>query len=105
MKSYVLEFFHVGFCHKTGQGQSNVIIWIILLVLGTRCYMRSLTVIGQLVLEKKFYRFLPYMGVVDILIMWPGQFKQIFLSEGYIWNMAATGLLAFEGMFEIVNLW
>ena len=34
MKSYVLEFFHVWSCHKIGQGQSKVIIWIILLVLG-----------------------------------------------------------------------
>ena len=84
MKSYVLEFFHVGSSHKTGQGQSKVIIWIILLVL-----------------EKKFYRFLPYMGVVAILIMWPGQFKHSFISEGYIWNMVAIGLLAFEEMLKL----
>ena len=36
---------------------------------GNRCYKRSFTAIGQLVLEKKFYKFLPYMGVVAILIM------------------------------------
>ena len=45
------------------------------------------------------------MGVVAILIMWPGQFKHIFTSEVYIWNMVAIDLLAFEEMFEIVNLW
>ena len=33
MKFYVLEFFHVWSCHKIGQGQSKVIIWIILFVL------------------------------------------------------------------------
>ena len=33
MKSYVLEFFHDWSCHEIGQGQSMVIIWIILLVL------------------------------------------------------------------------
>ena len=32
MKSYVLEFFHVWSCHKIGQGQFKVIIWIILLL-------------------------------------------------------------------------
>ena len=26
--------------------------------------------------------FLPYMGVVAILVMFPGQFKHIFVSEG-----------------------
>ena len=48
------------------------------------------------------------MGVVAILVMWPGQFKHIFVSanpEGYIWNMTTIGLLAFEEMFENVNLW
>ena len=45
------------------------------------------------------------MGVVAILIMWPWQFKNIFVSEGYIWNMVAIGLLVFEEMVEIVNLW
>ena len=45
------------------------------------------------------------MGVVAILVMWPGQFKHIFVSEGYIWNMVTIGLLAFEEMFEFVKLW
>ena len=48
------------------------------------------------------------MSVVAILVMWPRQVKHIFVSansEGYIWNMTTIGLLAFEEMFEIVNLW
>ena len=45
------------------------------------------------------------MGGVAILVMWPGQFKHIFISEGYIWNMVTIGLLAFEEMFEFVKLW
>ena len=48
------------------------------------------------------------MGVMATQVTWPGQFKHIFVSfnpEGYIWNMATIGLLAFEEMFEIVNLW
>ena len=45
------------------------------------------------------------MGVLAILVMWPGQFKHIFVSEGYIWNMVTTGLLAFEEMFEFVKFW
>ena len=28
-----------------------------------------------------------YMGVVAILVMRTGQFKNIFVSDGYIWNM------------------
>ena len=67
--------------------------------------MQSFMATGQLVPEKKFQRFLPYMGVVAILVMWPGQFKHIFVSEGYIWNMVTIGLLAFEEMFEFVKLW
>ena len=48
------------------------------------------------------------MGVVAILALWPGQFKHIFVSakpEGYIWNMTTICLLAFQEIFEIVNLW
>ena len=44
------------------------------------------------------------MGMVAILVMWPGQFKHIFISEGYIRNMVTVGfILAFKEMFEILN--
>ena len=45
------------------------------------------------------------MGMVAILVILPGQFKHIFVSEGYIRNMVTIGLLAFEEMFEFVKLW
>ena len=34
--------------------------------------------------EEDFLRFLPYMGMVAILVMWPGPFEQIFVpaSQG-----------------------
>ena len=31
--------------------------------------------------EEDFLRFLPYMGMVAILVMWPGQFEQTFISK------------------------
>ena len=45
------------------------------------------------------------MGVGARLVMWPEQFLHIFVSEGYMRNVARIGLLAFEEMFEIVKLW
>ena len=47
------------------------------------------------------------MGVVAILIMWPGPFEYIFSAkpEGYIWNMVTIGFVAFEELFEIVKVW
>ena len=37
------------------------------------------------------------MGVVALLLMWPGQFKHSFVSEGYIWNLVTMGLSALKG--------
>ena len=48
------------------------------------------------------------MGIVAILIMWPGRLEHIFVSanpESYIWNTVKTGLRASEEMFEIGKLW
>ena len=60
-----------------------------------QCYITTLTshkVIGPLVLEKKiFERFLPYMGVEAILVMWPRPHEQTFVPPshwGSIWNLA-----------------
>ena len=47
------------------------------------------------------------MGVVAILVMWPGQFEHIFVPsgpEGSTWNLVTTGCVAFEEMFKIVIL-
>ena len=45
------------------------------------CYIPSFVEIGPPVPEKKIYEgFLPYMGVVAILVMWPESCRQIFIS-------------------------
>ena len=46
-----------------------------------RCYIPSFVKIGPPVLEKKIFKgFLPYMGMVAILVMSPGSCLQIFIS-------------------------
>ena len=60
-----------------------------------QCYIPSHKVIGPLVLEKKiFYRFLPYMGMVAILVMWSRCPEQTFVPlthGGSTWNLAWIG--------------
>ena len=44
--------------------------------------------------EEDFLRFLPYMGIVVILVMWPGPFEQNFVPPshgGSIWNLTLIG--------------
>ena len=78
-------------CSKIGEGQPRVIIWINLVVLehpmqhtkfqGHRPFGSG---------EEDFLRFLPYMGMVAILVMWPGPFEQTFVPPshgGSIWNL------------------
>ena len=46
------------------------------------------------------------MGVVAILVMWPGPFEQTsFLrpKKSWIWNLNLIGLMVSEKMFEIVD--
>ena len=46
------------------------------------------------------WRFLPYMGLEAILVIWPGTFEQIFIPTshgGSIWNFASNGLAFFWG--------
>ena len=45
-----------------------------------RCYIPSFVEIGLPVPEKIFERFLPYMGVVAILVMRPASCHQMFIS-------------------------
>ena len=40
--------------------------------------------------EEDFWRVLPYMGMVAILVMWPASYQQIFISmclKAYIQNL------------------
>ena len=60
---------------KTGQGQSKVIIWTTLVVLTwTNQYTKfqGHRSIGSG--EEDILRFLPYMGMVAMLVMWPYSF-------------------------------
>ena len=67
-----------------------------------QCYIPSLVKIGQPVLEKKIFEgFLPYMGVVAILVI----YEQTFVHPtqgGSTENLASIGQVVLEKMFEIV---
>ena len=50
--------------------------------------------------EGHFWRFLPYVGLEAILVIWPWTFKQIFIPTshgGAIGNLASNGLSVFLG--------
>ena len=57
--------------------------------------------------EEDFLRFLPYMGMAAILVMWPEPFEQLFVPPipgGYIWNLVTIGpVVSEEKSFEIVD--
>ena len=56
--------------------------------------------------EEDFLRFLPYIGMVAILVRWPGPFEHTFLPPsqgGSIWNLASIGPVVLEKMFEKVD--
>ena len=91
-------------CRKICQGQPRVIIWTNLVILehpmlhtkfqGHRSFGSG---------EDDFLRFLPYMGMAAILVMWPIPFEQTFVPPSYgdsIWNLASIGPLVSEKMFE-----
>ena len=54
--------------------------------------------------EEDLLKFLPYMGMGAILVMWPGPFEQTFIPPshgGSIWNLTLTGLaVSEEKMFK-----
>ena len=91
-----------------GQGQPREIIWTILVVLTytmLHTKFQGHRSIGSG--EEDFLRFLPYMGMAAILVMWPEPFEQLFVPPipgGYIWNLVTIGLVVSEEKsFEIVD--
>ena len=84
-------------CRKVSQGQLRVIIWTNLVVLEhpmLHTKFQSHRPFGSR--EEDFYGVLPYMGMVAILVMWPGPFEQTFVPSshgGYKWNLASIGFL------------
>ena len=68
-------------CHKIGQGNSKVIIWTIMMCWSPQCYIPSFVEIRPPVPKKMIFKgFLPYMGMVAIMVMWPASCHQIFIS-------------------------
>ena len=57
--------------------------------------------------EEDFLRFLPYMGMAAMLVMWPRSFEQFFFPKvpgGCIWNLVAIRpVVSEEKSFEIVD--
>ena len=86
----------------------RVIIWINLVVLPytmlhTKFQGHQSIASG----EEDFLRFLPYMGMAAMLVMWPRPFEQFFFPKGpggCIWNLVAIGpVVSEEKLFEIVD--
>ena len=49
--------------------------------------------------EEDFLRFLPYMGMTAILVMWPGPFEQTYVPPSHrssIWNLTLIGPVVSE---------
>ena len=90
-------------CRKIGQ--PRVIVWTNLVVLEhpmLHTNFQGHWLFGYR--EEDFLRFLPYMVMVAILVMWPGPFEQIFVPPshgGSIWNLASICLaVSKEKKFE-----
>ena len=68
--------------------------------LSPQCYIPRFVEIGPLVPEKKIFEgFLPYMGVVAILVMWPATCHQIFISlylKAFIQNLVQLDTVVSE---------
>ena len=91
-----------------GQGQPRVIIWttlVVLLYTMLHTKFQGHWSIGSG--EEDFLRFLPYMGMAAMLVMWPRSFEQLFFPKGpggCIWNLVAIGLVVSEKKsFETVD--
>ena len=87
-------------CRKIGQGQPRVITWANLVVL--KHPMMHIKFQGHRPFgsrEEDFLRFLPYMGMAAILVMWPGPFEQTYNPphhRSFIWNLTLIGLVVSE---------
>ena len=114
-KSIVLPFFpcksirdQIWPCRKIGQGQPRVIIWTNLVVLDHP--MAHTKIQGHRPFgsgEEEFLRFLPYMGMAAILVVWRGPFEQTFVPPsqgGSTWNLTSIGPVVSEEMFENIDI-
>ena len=91
-----------------GQGQPRVIIWTTLVELPYTMLHTKFQGHGSIGSgEEDFLRFLPYVGMAAMLVMWPRPFEQLFFPKGpggWIWNLVAIGpVVSEEKSFEIVD--
>ena len=94
-------------CCKIGQGQPRDIIWTNLVVLEHPMLHTKFQSHRPSGFGDDFLRFLPYMGMAAILVMWPGSFEQTFVPPsqgGSIWNLASISPVVSEEMFENVDI-
>ena len=63
---------------KIGQGQPRVIIWTTLVVLPYRMLHTRFQGHWSIGSGEDFLRFLPYMSMAAMLVMWPRPFEQLF---------------------------
>ena len=73
-------------------------------------YIPCFVEIGQPVLEKKIFEgFLPYMGVVAILVMWPASCHPIFIHlylNAFVHNLVQIGTVVSEKIqFEFLYMY
>ena len=100
MKSYVLAFSHIWPCCKMAKVTPRSSFWTLLIVLEypmLHTKFQGHRSIGSG--EEDFFRFLPYMGMAAMLVMWPEPFEQIFIPSspgGSIWNLVTIGRVVFE---------
>ena len=53
--------------------------------------------------RRRFFKAVPYMDMVTILVMWPGPFEQTFVPPSHwcsIWNLTMIGQAVSEEMFK-----
>ena len=86
------------------QGQPSVIIWTNLVVLPYTMLHTKFQGHWSIGSGEDLLRFLPYMGMAAMLVMWPRPFEQFFLPGGCIWNLVAIcPVVSEKKSFEIVD--
>ena len=82
-----------------GQGQPREIIWTVLVVLTYTMLHTKFQGHRSIGSGEDFLRFLAYMGMAAILVMWPKSFVFIFiriLLQAFIWTLVPNRPTVFE---------
>ena len=91
-------------CRKICQGQPRIIIWANLVVLKHPMIHTKMQGHWPFGSGEDIFRYLPYMAMVAILVMWPGPFEQTFVPpshRSFIWNLSLIGpVVSEEKMFK-----